>query len=302
MKIGAHVSTAGWIDKAIQRAYDIWANSLQIFTHSPRMRKLPNIWQEIFEQNNSERKKYSVQGWIIHSSYLANLAKNFEDAKPDIDWIIFDMNIWSKTGYDYVNVHIGKHAWKIDIFEAKKNMAKNVEYILKNSAENICFVFENTAGQWSEMWRNFDELWDLFKNYFLHLPIWICLDTAHLWWGWNDVRNWENLMSNFDEKVWLKYLKCIHLNDSKATLGSKLDRHASLGKWFIWIEAISKVAKFCEKNDILTCIETPEPEIRAQEISMLKKIIKDDFDLEQFHNQNYKTQFLKKFENDDSFF
>ena len=302
MKIWAHVSTAGWIDKAIEKSNNIWANTLQIFSHSPRMWKLPQISDETISATLAEREKFSVQSWIIHSSYLANLAKYFDEAQNDISSIIFDMKIGWQTGFDFVNVHIWKHAWKIEISEAKKNMAKNVEYILKNSPENIMFVFENTAGQWSEMGRNFDELWDLFKNYFSHLPIWICLDTAHLWWGGNDVRDWENLISQFDEKLWLKYLKCIHLNDSKAALWSKLDRHASLWRWFIWLEWIAKIAKFAEKNNILTCIETPEPELRTEEISMLREIITDSFDIEKFHNQNYRTQFLKKFENDESFF
>ena len=300
LRIGAHTSIAGGLPNALSRSEAIGANTLQIFAKSPRWRSIPPHTDEELQECLVQRKSTQQLWGLIHSNYLANLSKPFEDCKTDIASILDDFIIAQATGYEAVNIHIGKWKWFSTRDEAMKNMVKNVEYIIsQNQKKNISvqFVFENTARQWSELGSTIEELSYFHQNYLKGLPVKFCIDTCHAFAGGIDITDFDKVIDQFATHIGIDQLYCFHLNDSKAPLWARLDRHASLWKWFIGRPALSQVIKRAYENSRPLFIETPDNDIRPQEISQVKKIISgDESRIPSFHQKHFKTMTLKKFE------
>ncbi len=240
---------------------------------------------------------------MVHSNYLANLSKAFDDSSVEKASILHDFEFAYRLWYDSVNVHIGKSKWYTNRDDAMRCMIKNVEEILtqvdKKWWSKIQFVFENTAGQWTEIWSTLKEIWYFFRTYLSDMPVKFTIDTAHCQWWWVDLSNWDLFLEEFDEHIGLNALYAFHLNDSKAILWSKLDRHASLWRWFIGFPTLVPLIQRAANNERPIYIETPEPWLRPEEIALVKKIIAWDLAwVEQFHATHFKTQYLKKFESE----
>ena len=301
LRIWTHVSIAWWIEKAFERSTTTGNTTLMIFAKSPRGWKIPEYSEEQFEVWLENRKTFDQYGWMIHSNYIANLSKPASDSQTERNSIIHDFICADKLWYESINVHVGKEKDRKDKDEAMKNMQENVSLILQELKDkklnHIQYLFENTAGQWSEIWSTIEELWYFYKNYLSDLPVKFTIDTAHLqWWG-EDFWDWNLFLEKFDEHVGIEQLHSIHLNDSKAILWSNLDRHASLGRWFVGRPRFIGCIQRAVKTDTPMYIETPEPEHWADEVEKVKMIARGVTDwIEDFHQQHYQTQFLKKFE------
>lgn len=183
-----------------------------------------------------------------------------------------------------------------------KNMAQNVEFILQkikdNGHDDVQFLFENTAGQGSEIGSTLEELGYFWKNYLKDLPVKFCIDTAHCRGGGIDVGKRSEFIDGFGGDIGIEQLYSIHLNDAKVALGSKLDRHAGLGRGMIGLPALAQVIHRAVEHDRHMYIETPDEELYAEEIEMVKKISeKNEQRVEEFHRAHFKEQLLKKFEN-----
>jgi deoxyribonuclease IV len=144
-----------------------------------------------------------------------------------------DFEIAHRTGFDAVNVHIGKQKGYATRDEAFAQMKSNVEIILKhntNQGYTPQFLFEITAGQGSELGTTIEEIGYFYQNYLRELPVKFCFDTAHARGAGNDLAHRDQLLSQWDTHIGLDNLYCFHLNDAKVARGSHLDRHAPLGK------------------------------------------------------------------------
>lgn len=300
MKIGAHMSIAGWLHLAFERSAEIGATSLQIFSKSPRGRSMPEYTDEQFELAREYRKKYKQEWWIIHANYLANLSRPQAECQKDIASIIHDFHVWTEIWFEWINVHIWKQKWFENKDDAFGNMKKNVEYILaecKKKKYTPKFLFEITAGQGSELWTTIEEIWYFYQNYLKDLPIAFCFDTAHARWAWNDLSKWNEVIKKRDKEIGIDKLFAFHLNDSKAALWSHLDRHAPLGRWAIGWESLVPIIQRAAKHHKPIYLETTEPERRPEEINYIKDIIAGDTkEVEKLHKTEYKTELLKKFQ------
>lgn len=301
MKIGAHMSIAGWIHLAFERSAEIGWTSLQIFSKSPRGWSMPEYTEEQFALAREYRTKYKQEGWIIHANYLANLSKPKSECEKDIASIIHDFMVAQQTGFEWINVHIGKQKWFDSKDEAFANMAKNVEYILQECNRlgytSPKYLFEITAWQGSELGTTIEEIGYFYKNYLKDFPIAFCFDTAHARWAWNDLSKRKDIAALWDEKIWLDKLYAFHLNDSKAALGSHLDRHAPLGRGAIWWETLIPIIQWAVAHNKPIFLETTEPERWPEEIQYIKQIISGDTAaVEALHKKEYRTELLKKFQ------
>ncbi len=299
-KIWAHMSIAWWLHLAFERSAEIGANSLQIFAKSPRGWSLPAYSDEQFDLARQYRAKYQQVWGIIHANYLANLSKPADECKPDITSIIHDFYVGTETGFDGINVHIGKQKWFVNKDDAFTTMTKNVEHILHECAKKKYtpkFLFEITAGQGSELWTTIEEIGYFYTNFLKDLPIAFCFDTAHAWGAWNDLSKRNEVIDRWEDKIWLSKLFAFHLNDSKAALWSHLDRHAPLGKGAIWWMNLIPIIQWASKHDKPIYLETTEPERWPEEINYIKDIIAGDtWAVENLHKIDYKTELLKKFQ------
>lgn len=300
MKIWAHMSIAGGLHLAFERSAEIGATSLQIFSKSPRGWSIPNYTDEQFALAREFRKQYKQEWGIIHANYLANLSKPADECKQDIASIIHDFFVGTETWFEWINVHIGKQKWFENKDDAFKNMTKNVEHILHKCEKKKYtpqFLFEITAGQWSELWTTIQEIWYFYKNFLKDLPIAFCFDTAHAWGAGNDLAKRGDVISQWDDNIWIDKLFAFHLNDSKAALWSHLDRHAPLGRWAIWWMNLIPIIQRAAKHHKPIYLETTEPERRPQEIQYIKQIISGDtWAVMDLHKIEYKTELLKKFQ------
>lgn len=300
MKIWAHMSIAGGLHLAFERSAEIWWTSLQIFSKSPRGWSIPQYTDEQFALAREYRKKYKQEWWIIHANYLANLSKPFDQCQPDIKSIIHDFYVWTQIWFEGINIHIGRQKWFDNRDEAFANMRKNVQYILEECKKNHYtpkFLFEITAGQWSELGTTIDEIGYFYKNFLYDLPIAFCFDTAHARGAGNDLAKRDDVINQWEEKIWIDKLFAFHLNDSKAALWSHLDRHAPLGRGAIWWMSLIPIIQRAAKHHKPIYLETTEPERRPEEIHHIQQIIAGDtWAVMDLHKVEFKTELLKKFQ------
>ncbi len=299
MQIGFHTSISWGLEQPFLEAQKIGANTLQVFSKSPRNWTIPQYSSEAFEMGTSARRLNNIQGGIVHSIYLVNLWKPPQEAVKDRNAVLFDLYFWDKLGFDFVNTHLGKSAWKRSEKEVMENMKRNLELVLTEAnkhSTSVQFLRENTAWQGSEIGWDFEQLKKFHKEYMRELPIWYCVDTAHLRWAGRDIWKWEEILSMLDEAIGVNNIKAIHLNDSKVPLWSRLDRHANLWYGFIWWERLLKVWHRAAKNNIPVIVETPDWTLRPRELEFLIKAADGDFSRLETQKGNYKTQVLKKFE------
>jgi deoxyribonuclease IV len=300
-RLWTHTSIAGWPQLAFARSAEVGGTTLQIFAKSPRGRAFPKYTLEQLEEWRAERIRTGQVGWLIHSNYLINLSKPTEQLTKEIDSVIHDFQLAHDLWYDAVNVHIGKMKW-FTLDEAMSNMQKNLHHLFERLhvqwLDKVQYVRENTAGQWSEIGSTLEEIGYFYRTYMKDLPVKFCFDTAHCrWWG-IDLRDWNLVLEHIDEQIGLDQLYCIHFNDAKVPLWAKLDRHASLGRWFIWWKTLAPIAQRAEKNKRALYIETPDPDIWADEIGKVRQIIAGDMSrVEEFDRTNWWSQSLKKYAN-----
>lgn len=252
------------------------------------------------EEGKELREQYGQTWGIVHSNYLANLAKPQDELDKEISSILHDFWLADLLWYDAVNVHIWKEKDRASMQEAMTNMAKNVEHLLsevtKAGHHHVQYLFENTAWQGSEIGSNIDEISQLSQT-LGDLPVKYCLDTAHCRWGGIDLTRRDLVLEERDEKVGLDKLYAIHLNDSKVPLWSCVDRHASLGAWFIGREALVPIIQWADDTERSMYIETPEPDLRPQEIAHVKQICAGElWRIDNTHKEVFCTQYLKKYE------
>lgn len=306
--IWAHMSIAGGVNNAFERSDQIGGNILQIFGKSPRGRKFAKdkVDQDDIQKAREAKKEYDQRWWVIHSVYLINLAKSYENAKKSIDSVLDDFWLADQLGLDAVNTHLGKYT-DLSKQEGVDNMISNMEYILDDIKDrDVKFLFENTSGQWTEIGWDFSELgkfYDSLKNEYgtdiVQENIGFCIDTAHWRGAGYDWNNFDQVIDEFDEYIGTNKIDLIHLNDTKAIVGSRLDRHASLGYGFIGLPNIAKVINWSNSHDIPVILETPNQDKWPEEIDMIKKISSGEFDekdIQDFHSKHFRSQYLKKFE------
>ena len=300
IRVGAHTSIAGGIHLAFERSAAIWGNTLQIFAKSPRGWSIPSYKDEDYQLAVDYREKFGQKWGLIHSNYLANLSKSFDECQPDIRSIMHDFEVAHHTWFEAVNIHVWKGKGFVNVEDAYDNMKRNVEFILENNRKHWFtpkFLFEITAGQGSELGYLVEDLAVFYKNYLKDLPVWFCFDTAHAWWGWNDLRKWDELIHKRDALIGIDKLYSFHLNDSKAALGSHLDRHAPLGRGAIGFPTIAQIIQRAAKHDKAIFLETTDPDLRPQEISQIKQIANGDTEwIDKFHSEHNGTHLLKKFQ------
>ena len=233
MKLGVHVSISGSIDLSIDRARSLNLNTFQIFTRNPRGWKFSNL-KEI-DIDNFKRKVLSenILSVVCHMQYLPNLSSPRDDVyNISIKTLSSELDRCNQLDIDYVVTHIGSHLGSgLDAGLTRVINACNTA--LSNSSNNSMIILENTSGTKNNVGSKFEELKYIFDNINDKSRIGFCFDTCHAFAAGYDLSSNESVISTFNEFdriIGLKYLKIIHLNDSKGELGNGLDRHQHIGK------------------------------------------------------------------------
>ena len=232
MLIGAHVSTAGGLAKAVERGIESDSAAIQIFNQSPRMWRPTRFTDQDFAEFREAMEASRVQAVVIHAVYLINCAsKEREIRTKSIASLTHALRVGDGIGACGVVLHAGARKGEPH-GPSMKRAAKAIAEALADS-EKCPVLLENTAGTQGPLGRNFDELAELVELLDGDPRIGICLDSCHLLASGFEIRTVEALgavVDEFDAKIGLDRLRCLHLNDSKTPLGGNRDRHANLGE------------------------------------------------------------------------
>jgi deoxyribonuclease IV len=232
MLIGAHVSTGGGLVRAIERADERTCDAIQIFNQSPRMWRPTRYSDDDFAVFRKALEPSRVEVVAIHMIYLINpAAKDKEMRKKSLDSLTHALRVGDGIGALGVVVHPG--ALKDD---TRTNARKRAISLIKEAlarSERCPILYENTAGSPQLLGRDFDETAELIEKTGGPKRLGLCIDTCHLYATGYDIASPEGtkkLVDEIDDKVGLKQLKLMHMNDATDPLGSNRDRHAPIGK------------------------------------------------------------------------
>jgi len=279
--IGAHVSASGGVENAPVNAKEIGAKAFALFTKNQRQWVSKPLTEQSIKkfQENLKISGILPEHILPHDSYLINLGNpEKEKREKSLKAFIDELERADLLGLNKVNFHPGSHLRKISEEESLKYIAEGMNTAIEKT-DNITLVIENTAGQGSNLGYKFEHLAKLIELTEDKSRVGICIDTCHLFVSGYDFRTEETYKKTFEEFeniVGFKYLKGMHLNDSKGELGSKLDRHHSIGKGYLGIEPFKLIINDPRMDNIPLILETINPELWKDEINLLYSLEKKE--------------------------
>lgn len=275
--IGTHTSISGGFYKAIEEGEKIGATVIQIFTKSSRSWFGKKILKEDVEKFKSTLKKSNIEMVIAHSSYLINLGSpKKEIEKKSIESLKHELQRCEKLEIPYLIIHPGSHL-KTGEKECIKQIAKNLDIVLKEIKGNVQILLETTAGQGTNIGYKFEHIKKIRNLSREKNRIKVCVDTCHIFsagYNINSPESYKKTFSKFTKIIGLENLKAIHLNDSKTKLNSRKDRHANIGEGELPKKTFELIMNDKHFKNIPKILETPDSKLYAKEIEMLKKMIK----------------------------
>jgi deoxyribonuclease IV len=232
MLIGAHVSTAGGLAKAIERGQERGCSAVQVFNQSPRMWRPTAYGEEDFAAFRQAREASDIEAVIIHAVYLLNCAsEDREIRQKSLTSLTQSLRVGAGIGAVGVVLHPGS-AKQGDVPKAIARAGRVIKQALDES-EGCDLHLENTAGAGGTLGRSFEELAALLEAGGGDPRLGICLDSCHLYASGYDIKQRSGLtdiLDRYEKAVGKRRLGSLHLNDSLVPLGSNRDRHAILGE------------------------------------------------------------------------
>lgn len=277
--IGAHVSASGGVENAPLNAAEINANAFALFTKNQMQWKAAPLSAKSIEafKENCAANNLLADYILPHDSYLINLGQPEEDTLEKSRAAFLDeMQRCEQLGLKLLNFHPGSHLGKISEEECLTLIAESINITL-NKTHGVTAVIENTAGQGTNLGFKFEHLAYIIDKVEDKSRVGVCIDTCHTFAAGYDFltsEGYDQVFTDFESIVGFKYLKGIHLNDSKKALATRVDRHDSIGKGFIGIEFFKRFMNDSRFDNMPIILETPDESIWDEEIEMLRKMIK----------------------------
>lgn len=261
-KVGAHVSAAGGVENAVRNAALVGANAFALFVKSQRKWDSPPFSAENVDAFKRRMREfgYLPKHVLPHGSYLVNLGNPDEEKRrKSFDCFLDDLQRCEQLGLELYNFHPGSTVGQATKEESIALIAECINDAHK-STKYITTVIENMAGSGNIIGSQFSELKGIIDNVEDKTRVGVCLDTCHAFAAGYDISTkdgWDATISAFDTEVGLSYLKGLHLNDSKAALGSKKDRHENIGLGHLGIATFRHIVSDPRMQDIPLILETP---------------------------------------------
>lgn len=272
--VGAHTSASGGVYNAITNAEAIGAQAFALFTKNQRQWKAKELDTETIDtfKRLLDESGIAPRHVLPHDSYLINLGHPEEEKRQkSFDAFVDEVERCMQLGLDRLNFHPGSHLKQISEEACLDRIAESMNRTLERT-EGVTLVLENTAGQGSNLGWKFEHLAHIIDKVEDKSRVGVCIDTCHMFTAGYDIRTKEAYdvsMAEFENIVGFKYLRGMHLNDSKPDLGSHVDRHDSIGKGKIGLEAFRYIMNDPRMDDIPLILETIDETIWAEEIKLL---------------------------------
>ncbi|WP_067708629.1 deoxyribonuclease IV [Erwinia sp. ErVv1] len=273
--IGAHVSAAGGVDKAVIRAHELEATAFALFTKNQRQWRAAPLSSEVITAFREACEKYHFTSAQIlpHDSYLINLGHPQQEAlDKSREAFLDEMRRCEQLGLSLLNFHPGSHLQQIDEEACLKRIAESINIAL-DQTQGVTAVIENTAGQGSNLGFRFEHLAAIIDGVEDKSRVGVCIDTCHAFAGGYDLRTEAacvDTFAEFDRTVGFDFLRGMHLNDAKSEFASRVDRHHSLGEGNIGKTVFSWLMKDARFDGIPLILETVNPDIWKDEIAWLR--------------------------------
>ncbi|MDO4334206.1 MAG: deoxyribonuclease IV [Bacteroidales bacterium] len=278
--IGAHVSTAGGVANAPLEAVAIGARSFALFTGSSNRWTSKALTDGDIEQfrYNCEAGSFKPSQILPHDNFLINLGspdaqKLHLSRKSFLD----EMRRCEQLGLTMLNFHPGSHVNEISEDECLDLIAESINLTLDQTS-GVMAVIESTAGQGSNLGHRFEHLAHIIDKVDDKSRVGVCVDTCHSFSAGYDLATeagYEATWKAFDEIIGKDYLKAIHLNDDLRKLGSRIDRHAEIGKGTLGMDFFKRFVNDARFDNMPIILETPNPARWPEEIKMLYQLIDD---------------------------
>jgi len=262
MILGVHISAAGKIYEALDRAKELGCNTMQIFSRNPR------IWRDGFldpkdiEEFRRRRDKSKIKPLFIHIPYLINLASpNPKLYEASIEAYIEDILDAHTLGADFIVTHMGSHKQTSEEAGISRLTSALNRIIQKTKNTKVGILLENTAGSGSWLGYKFIHQKTIIQGIKQKERVGLCFDTAHAYLAGYDISTAVGLEATLDEidtLVGIDRIKLIHLNDAKGKLGSLHDRHEHIGKGNIGLSGMKRIINHPKLRKVAFILETPK--------------------------------------------
>ncbi len=277
--VGAHVSASGGVENAPVNAHAIGATAFALFTKNHRQWKAAPLTKDNIAKFKENCEKFSYKPFQVlpHDSYLINLGHpEKENLEKSREAFLDEMTRCEQLGLNRLNFHPGSHLGQIDEETCLINIAESINFVL-DKTHGVSAVIENTAGQGTNLGYKFEHLKFIIDHVEDKSRVGVCIDTCHAFTSGYDLlspEGFEASFKKFEEIVGLKYLMGMHLNDSKKEFGSRVDRHDNLKLGFLGIAPFERIMNDPRFDNMPLILETPNEELWAEEINLLKALIK----------------------------
>ena len=263
MRIGLHTSIAGALERSATTAAELGANTFQIFSSSPRQWKASVPSVPAIKLLNAAREKHDLRPLVIHDNYLINLASANEGIrKQSIEAFRGELVRGIAIGAEYLVAHPGNYKGQTieqGIFNFLQGVAEAANGLV---FDKLMLLIECTAGAGAQIGGRLEEL-HVIREYaaqMTHLPVGFCLDTCHLLVSGYNIATEEGLKTTVAEAeriLGLEHVRVIHANDSKAPLGSHVDRHEHIGQGYIGMDGFRRILTHPKLRNKAFILETP---------------------------------------------
>ncbi|WP_345975360.1 deoxyribonuclease IV [Sulfurimonas sp. HSL3-7] len=272
--VGAHTSAAGGVFNAPLNAMEIGAKAFALFTKNQRQWAAKPLDTETIDlfKKNLELSGILPKHVLPHDSYLINLGHPEADKRAkSFDAFVDEVERCMLLGLDRLNFHPGSHLKKHSEEACLDAIAENMNRTLERTS-GVSLVLENTAGQGSNLGWKFEHLAHIIDKIEDKSRVGVCIDTCHMFTAGYDIRTkevYDATWGEFEKVIGFNYLMGMHINDSKPDLGSHVDRHDSIGKGKIGLDAFGFIMNDERMDDIPLILETIDETIWAEEIKLL---------------------------------
>ncbi len=272
--IGAHVSASGGVENAPLNATAIGADAFALFTKNQRQWVSSPLTEKsikLFKERCSGA--FDAHYILPHDSYLINLGSPDEEGlQKSRAAFIDEMKRCEQLGLRMLNFHPGSHLNKITVEECLDKIAANINLALSMTS-GVTAVIENTAGQGSNVGNRLEEIRYIIDRVEDKNRVGYCIDTCHFYSaGYDIVNDYDNAFAQLDSVIGLEYLRAFHLNDTKKALGSRVDRHESIGLGLLGMEFFERFMRDSRFDAVPIILETPDESRWAQEIELLRSL------------------------------
>ena len=259
--IGSHVgfNSKDQLLGSLNQSLSYGANTFMFYTGAPQNTVRSKINDSITKKaiELMESKDIKLENIIVHAPYIINLANNKEDDKYNfsIRFLKEEIDRCKQIGIKYLVLHPGSHVG-VGIEEGLKSIIFALNQVNKTN-DSVIILLETMAGKGTELGTDFNQLKTIIDGLDKKEMIGVCMDTCHLNDAGFDISKFDDILDQFDSIIGLKYLHCIHINDSKNPIGAHKDRHENIGYGTLGFDNIINIIYNKRLDNIPKILETP---------------------------------------------